>query len=91
MTAAERLINYAKVHTTSDEDSGKHPSTERQRDLAELLYDELRSMGINAYYDKDNCYVYAKLPASAGYENRKTVGFIAHLDTSPEASGENVS
>lgn len=91
MTAAERLIRYAKVHTTSDEDSGKHPSTERQRDLAELLYDELRSMGINAYYDKDNCYVYAKLPASAGYENRKTVGFIAHLDTSPEASGENVS
>ena len=59
MRAYERLIKYAKVSTASDPDSGKHPSSERQFDLARLLVDELKELGIDNAQLDDNCYVYA--------------------------------
>ncbi|MBR6923076.1 MAG: peptidase T, partial [Oscillospiraceae bacterium] len=87
----ERFLRYVKIETTSSETSETAPSTAIQRDLASLLYKELTDMGASdVYYDEEHCYVYAKIPASDGYENRKTLGFIAHMDTSPEASGKNV-
>ena len=90
MKAYERFLKYAKMHTTSDENSGTHPSSSIQFDLAHLLVDELKAMGISAECD-EYCYVYATIPATAGCENVPAIGFIAHMDTSPDFCGENVS
>ena len=87
----ERFLRYVKIETTSSETSETFPSTSTQHDLASMLYRELTDMGASdVCYDEKHCYVYAKIPASEGYENRKTLGFIAHMDTSPEASGKDV-
>ena len=91
MRAYERLIKYAKVSTASDPDSGKHPSSERQFDLAHLLVDELKELGIDNAQLDDKCYVYASIPASEGCENAPAIGLIAHVDTSPDFSGEGVN
>ncbi len=90
MTTCDRLLKYVKVHTTSDEDSDSTPSTARQFDLARMLQDELKDMGIDSYLD-DMCYLYARIPATTGLEDKPAIGFIAHLDTSPEYSGKDVS
>ena len=90
MRAYERLIRYAAVYTTSDDSSESCPSTERQLDLAHLLADELKTMGVaDARVDK-NGYVYGSIPATPGYETKPSIGFIAHMDTAPDACGENV-
>ena len=91
MRAYERLIRYAKIHTASSEDGETTPSTARQFDLARVLEAELRELGASAVYVDGHCYVYARIPATAGYEDRPCVGFIAHLDTVPDFPGENVS
>jgi len=88
--AYERLIEYVKIHTTSDEESGQHPSFAGEFDLANVLCKELSEIGMKGPRVDDHCYVYAYLPATEGYENATKLGFIAHMDTSPEASGENV-
>lgn len=90
MRAYERLINYAKVYTTSDEYTGTHPSTQRQFDLANMLVKELKDMGLDATLD-DKCYIYAKLPATKGYEDKIRLGFIAHVDTAPDYNGKGVN
>ena len=90
MKAYERFLNYAKMYTTSDEASGMHPSSSIQFDLAHRLVDELNAMGISAECD-EYCYVYATSPATEGCENVPAIGFIAHMDTSPDFCGENVS
>lgn len=88
----ERFLRYVKIDTQSMDDCDMIPSTEKQHNLAKLLASELNEMGASdIYYDENHCYVYATIPASTGYEHAKTLGFIAHLDTSPEVSGENVS
>lgn len=88
--AYERLIEYVKIHTTSDEESGQHPSFAGEFDLANVLCKELTEIGMKDARVDDHCYVYAYLPATAGYENATKLGFIAHMDTSPEASGKDV-
>ena len=90
MRAYERLIKYAKVSTASEEGIGVSPSTPRQFDLARLLVDELRELGVADAEVTDTCYVYGHLPATPGHESAPCLGFIAHLDTSPDFSGENV-
>ena len=93
MRAFERLLNYVKVHTTSDSAAaaaGRLPSTDRQFDLARLLEKEMKELGLSDVHTDENCYVYGFIPATPGYEERPCIGFIAHLDTSPECSGENV-
>ena len=90
MRAYERLIKYAKVSTASEEGIGVSPSTPRQFDLARLLVDELRSLGVADAEVTDTCYVYGHLPATPGHEDAPCLGFIAHMDTSPDFSGENV-
>ncbi|MEG2007301.1 MAG: peptidase T [Oscillospiraceae bacterium] len=90
MKAYERLIRYAEVSTASAEDSGESPTTARQFDLARLLAGELLSLGVSDVEVSDSCYVYAHLPATAGLENAPCLGLIAHMDTSPDFSGENV-
>ena len=90
MRAYERLLNYVKVWTTSDEESTTSPTTARQFDLAKLLVEEMKEMGIEDAMMDEYGYVYGHIPATPGYENRTAIGFIAHMDTAPDYSGENV-
>lgn len=90
MRAYERLLQYVKVHTTSDPNSETHPSTARQFDLARQLVEELKSLGLQDAHVDEHCYVYATLPATPGQEAAPALGFIAHVDTADDASGENV-
>ena len=90
MRAYERLLQYAKVYTTSDPASGAHPSTARQFDLAHLLVEEMQALGIADAAVDEHCYVYGSLPAAPGCEGLPCLGLIAHMDTPPDASGEDV-
>ena len=87
----ENFLQYAVIDTQSDETSGRAPSTEGQHNLAKLLTEQLSQMGADEItYDKEHCYVYASVPASAGCENAPVLGFIAHMDTSPAVTGAGV-
>ena len=90
MRAYERLLNYVKIHTTSEESNEATPSSDRQFNLGNLLVKELKEMGVKDVSIDDKCYIYAKLPATEGRENAPVLGFIAHMDTAPDYSGENV-
>lgn len=90
MRSYERFLKYVTVHTTSDPNSEFHPTTMRQFDLAHMLVDEMKALGVLDARVDDKCYVYGFLPATSGLENVDCLGFIAHLDTSDDASGENV-
>lgn len=90
MRAYERLLKYAAIHTTSDPDSGTSPSSARQLDLARLLVEEMTAMGISDARLDDHGYVYGSIPATPGHEDKPALGFVAHMDTAPDASGENV-
>lgn len=90
MRAYERLIRYAMVHTTSDPNSESCPSTLCQFDLARLLVEEMQNMGIADAHVDEHCYVYGSIPATPGFEEKPSLGLIAHMDTAPDASGENV-
>ena len=86
----DRFVAYAKVHTTSSESSDTYPSTARQFDLARILVAELLALGLQDAAVDENCYVTATLPATPGCEKVPVIAFIAHMDTYPEVSGENV-
>ncbi len=86
MKAYERLLRYAAVWTPSNEESESTPSNACQFDLAHLLVEELHSLGIDAEVD-DKCYVYGKIPATAGYEEVPALGLIAHMDTVSDFCG----
>ena len=90
MDIKERFLKYVSFHTTSDENSPSIPSTERQKDLGKFLADELMKIGMRDAQMDEYGYVYAYLPASKGMENENAIGFIAHMDTSDAASGENI-
>lgn len=85
----ERFIRYAKQFTTSDPESKTYPSTERQTVFMQKLADELREIGCNEVELDKFGYVMATIPAN-GIENAPVIGFVAHADTSPDFSGENV-
>ena len=90
MRAYERLLRYAQVYTTSDPHSGTHPSSQRQFDLARMLVEEMKELGIQDAAVDEHCYVYGTIPATPGYENQPALGLIAHMDTVSDAPGENV-
>lgn len=81
MKAYERLLSYVRVFTPSSEETGTSPSTEYQFDLARQLVQELKELGIEDAIVDEHCYVYGHIPATKGYESRKKLGFIAHMDT----------
>ncbi len=84
MKAYERLMRYAALRTPSDENAAdKTPSTEAQFQMTELLAEEMRAMGLAEVYADEHAYVYGKLPATPGYEDRTPIGLIAHIDTVP--------
>jgi len=87
----EKFLRYVKIDTQSNEATGTTPSTEKQRDLARLLVEELKAMGAaEIVNDEEHCYVYASVPATEGYEEAAVLGFIAHMDTSPAVTGTDV-
>lgn len=77
----ERLVRYCKVKTPSNRASETVPSSECQFDLAHMLVEELKSLGLEDARVDDKCYVYASIPATKGYEDKLALGFIAHMDT----------
>lgn len=85
-----RFIRYAKVHTTSDPKSKSFPSTDRQHDFADQLVTELNEIGMEEVEKDANGYVMATLPSNID-QDCPVVGFVAHMDTSPDFSGENVN
>ena len=91
MTLVDRFLQYVKFDTQSDELSNMTPSTPGQMIFARHLKDELEAIGLTEITLDDNGYLMATLPATPGYEGAPTIGFIAHLDTSPDMSGRHVS
>mgnify|MGYP001014800659 CR=1 FL=1 len=89
INVVDRFIKYAKIDTQSDENSDQTPSTLKQFNLAKEIERELIEMGMTDVSLDNNCYLMATLPANSD-TNIPTIGFIAHLDTSPDMSGENV-
>ncbi len=81
MKAYERLLKYVVVRTPSDEESSTVPSSQCQFDLARLLKQEMEEMGLSDVFLHDQCYLYGKLPATLGLEDKPAIGFIAHMDT----------
>ena len=84
-----RFLKYVSFDTQSDEASSSTPSTEKQFRLAEYLVEELRAVGLEEVEMDTQGYVYATLPSNVEHAV-PTIGFIAHIDTSPDASGANV-
>ena len=83
----ERFLRYVAVDTESAEEVEQVPSTERQHDLARMLCRELQEMGFEAEHD-EHCYVYGTIPGNR--PDAPVIGFIAHMDTSPDMSGKDV-
>ncbi len=81
MKAYERLLKYVVVRTPSDENSETVPSSQCQFDLAKILEAEMKELGLKDVHLDDQCYLYGNLPATAGYEDKPAIGFIAHMDT----------
>ena len=88
MSVKERFISYVQIDTQSDPETGTHPSTAKQFDLARKLEAELKALGASSVRCDKHCYVYAEIPANA--EGLPSLGFIAHMDTEPVCSGKNV-
>jgi tripeptide aminopeptidase len=86
----ERFLKYIKIDTQSNEECNDFPSSPKEFDLAKVLRDELLAMGLKDVVLDENCYLMATLPANTK-EKIPTIGFIAHMDTSPDMSGTNVN
>lgn len=89
MTLVERFLKYVSFDTQSSEESETTPSTPKQLVLAKYLKEELEALGLQEVLLDENGYLYATLPANTD-KKVPTIGFIAHMDTSPDMSGENV-
>ena len=82
MDALTRFLKYIQIDTESDESNeGQTPSSPQQWNLAKVLVEELKELGAEDAHVNDFCTVYAHFPATPGYEDKKALGFIAHMDT----------
>lgn len=84
-----RFLRYARINTQSAEGTGRYPSTETQREFIEILAKEIRGMGLDPIIDQHG-YLIVKLDGQGHLAKAQKIGFLAHVDTSPDASGENV-
>ena len=84
-----RFVSYVTIDTESDPNNPAFPSTEKQWDLAKFLVKELTDIGMSNITLDDNCYVMATLPSNIDYEV-PTIGFVSHIDTTPDYTGANV-
>ena len=85
-----RFIKYVTIDTESDPNNPAFPSTKKQWDLAKILEKELNQIGLQDVELDENCYIMATLPSNLDYEV-PTIGFISHIDTSPDFTGKNVN
>ena len=85
-----RFINYVKIFSTSDPESETTPSTERQWNIANYIFEELKALGLSDVSLDENGYIYAYVPSNLENDDEPVVGFISHYDTSPDFNGENV-
>ncbi len=90
MKVEERFLTYVSFPTTSKEGVDTIPSTKEQFVLAEYIKEELTSLGFSKVRLDTHGYVYAMLPATKGMEKKKSIGFIAHMDTAPAFSGKDI-
>ena len=90
MRAYERLLHYVSFGTQSNHQSQTIPTTESQKVLAADIVEEMKKLGITDAFMDDKGYVYGTIPATAGKEDKPTIGFIAHMDTAEDASGDNI-
>lgn len=90
MNIVDRFIKYVRIDTQSNENNTQTPSTQKQFNLAKEVEKEAVEMGLSDVSLDNNCYLMATLPANTK-KNVPTIGFIAHFDTSPDMSGENVN
>ena len=90
MKAYERFLNYVAIDTQSEDDSVTFPSTAKQKDLANVLVKEMIAMGLAECQTDEYGYVYGRLPATIGCEDAPTIALVAHMDTAPDLTGENV-
>ena len=90
-SALTRFLRYVTIDTRADDASTTCPSTPGQLELSRLLASELQALGIADAVVDDNGYLMATIPASPGLEERPSIGFVAHVDTSPEMSGAGVT
>ena len=88
MNIVDRFLKYVSFCTTSDENTGMTPSTPGQMEFAKYLANELKSIGLTEVSLDSNGYIMATLPATE--EGHPVIGFIAHMDTSPDASGRHI-
>ena len=86
-TVTERFLRYVSFDTQSDEQSETCPSTDKQKQLGQVLVEEMRDMGIADAYMDEHGYVYGTVP---GDKDLPTIGLIAHMDTAPDASGADI-
>ena len=86
----KRFLSYVTIDTESDPNNPAFPSTEKQWDLARFLVKELTGIGMNDITLDENCYVMATLPSNLDYEV-PTIGFVSHIDTTPDFTGANVN
>jgi tripeptide aminopeptidase len=89
-TVTDRFVKYAKIDTQSDPDSPTCPSTEKQKNLAKVLVEELRAMGIKDAEMDEHGYVYATIESNTT-KKVPVICFCSHMDTSPDCSGTNVN
>ena len=90
MDLKERFLKYVSYDTQSDENSATFPSTEKQKVLLAALRDEMEALGMTEVTMDQYGYVMGTIPATAGCGNAPVIGFIAHVDTSPDMSGKEV-
>ncbi len=90
MELKERFLKYVSFDTQSDEASETFPSTEKQKVLLQYLVDEMKSLGLTEVEMDEHGYAMGTIPATPGFEHCPVIGFIAHVDTSPDMSGANV-
>ena len=90
MELKERFLKYVAIDTQSSEESETFPSTDKQWTLLNLLVEEMKALGLTEVSIDKYGYAMGTIPASEGCGNAPVIGFLAHVDTSPDMSGENV-
>jgi tripeptide aminopeptidase len=89
-TTAERFMRYVQIDTQSDPEAIQFPSTQKHKDLARVLVQELLAMGISDAEQDTNGYVFATIPSTSTKQNIPTICYCSHMDTAPDCSGTNV-
>ncbi len=89
-TLVARFIKYVQIDTQSDPNGNEHPTTQKQKDLSKVLFDELKQMGLSTVELDEYGYVYATVPGNSPKKNIPAICFCSHVDTAPDCSGTNV-